>query len=975
MANENQRFSWPGWETVELIGRGSFGAVYKIQREVFDDIEKAALKVISIPQNAGDIDDMYSDGYDEESITSAFQSHLKSIVAEYSLMRKMNGCTNIVNCDDVRYVQHDDGVGWDIYIKMELLTPLTKALPAKVSEETVIKIAKDICTALELCKKHEIVHRDIKPQNIFVSDNGDYKLGDFGIAKTVEKTMGGTKIGTYKYMAPEVYNNQPYGSAADIYSLGLVLYWALNDRRMPFLPLPPEKIKAGMDEEARHRRLSGEKLPAPTHGSKRLKEIVLKACAFDPKERYHTATEMLADLKKLEDGNLVVAPPTKAEPKPSVQSEPIDTSSLPEVVPFGTFDNGLDTASWDKPKDIKPVAQPASSDKASLNVQGDTKQPTVAPAQTTVTKTDTGAEKNSATNGAMNLHQNQQATILTPHVAEETTQREKGKRHIARGIIVFLILVIGACIINTCESVASGICGHELTWKLSNDGTLTISGTGQMTSFTTANQAPWYKHKNQITTVIVRNGVTSISNNAFFNYDNLTAVKLSGSVQEIGYGAFGECSSLTEATYDGTHSAWTRIEIESRNEALINAYYKSTGIDVNDNTGTADTEENQYSEWLLELPAGVSTENCLIEERLIYRSRTLETTSSTKNSQMDGWELYNTVDKAGEYGEWSNWSESKVTSTDSRQVQSELRYRYRDKQFSTSSTSTMSGWTLYDTSYSWGDYGAWSGWSTTVYSSSSSRQIESKTQYRYRDIWITQAYSDWGNWSSWSDTSESTSNLKKEETRTVWAYFYFLCPSCNAHVYGWGITCPTWAGGCGKAYVPESSWHAVWSTVSWNEANLKDYYGTGKYYTYINGELVYKWTSGGNKNQYRYATRTLYDVVNYGSWSGYSDTVYTASSSRDVSSRVVYRYRDRSQIATYHFWKWGTYSNWSTEKISASGARDVDTKTFYRYRDKISSTTYYFRRWGEWTEYTTTPIYDTDTIQVETVKQYRYKLK
>ncbi|MCI6434026.1 MAG: protein kinase [Clostridiales bacterium] len=294
-----QIVTWPGWETVRLIGRGSFGAVYEIQRTLFGEVEKAALKVVTIPQNASDIEELRSDGFDEESITDSFKNHLKSIVSEYTLMRKMNGCTNIVNCDDVRYVQHEDGIGWDIYIKMELLTPLAKTLPDEISEDTVIKIATDLCSALELCEKFGIIHRDIKPQNIFVSDNGDYKLGDFGIAKTAEKTMSGTKIGTYKYMAPEVYNNRPYGSAADLYSLGLVLYWLLNERRMPFLPLPPAKLSAGMDEAARARRLAGEPIPAPKNGSEGLKQIILKACAYDPKERYPDAKKMKEALNKL----------------------------------------------------------------------------------------------------------------------------------------------------------------------------------------------------------------------------------------------------------------------------------------------------------------------------------------------------------------------------------------------------------------------------------------------------------------------------------------------------------------------------------------------------------------------------------------------------------------------------------------------------------------------------------------------------
>ena len=295
----DNRELWPGWETVRLIGRGNFGAVYEIERNILGTTERAALKVISIPQHENDIEEMYSNGYDEESITSTFKYHLKSIVEEYSMMRKMSECLHIVSCDDVRFVQHDDGIGWDIFIKMELLTPLTKALPVQVSEETVLKVAKDLCSALDACKQYNIVHRDIKPQNIFRSPSGNYKLGDFGIAKTVEKTMGGTKIGTYSYMAPEVYNNKPYGSGADIYSLGLVLYWLLNERRLPFLPLPPAKMRMGMDEEARKRRLSGEQFAEPKHGSGELKAIVMKACADNVEDRYTSASEMLADLNRI----------------------------------------------------------------------------------------------------------------------------------------------------------------------------------------------------------------------------------------------------------------------------------------------------------------------------------------------------------------------------------------------------------------------------------------------------------------------------------------------------------------------------------------------------------------------------------------------------------------------------------------------------------------------------------------------------
>lgn len=301
MATENREL-WPGWETVRLLGRGSFGAVYEIQRSFFSHTEKAALKIISIPQDEADIQEMYRDGYNQESVVRHYESCLRNIVKEYALMTEIKGHTNIVYCDDLKYVQHENGIGWDIYIKMELLRPLTDVLGDTVDEYTVARIGRDICSALALCRERNIVHRDVKPQNIFVSQDGNYKLGDFGIARTIEQTTCGAKTGTYKFMAPEVYNLQPYGSRADIYSLGLTLYWLLNERRMPFWPPPPEIPTLSEVEAALYHRFSGEQIPPPAHGSAELKHIVLKACAFDPKDRYKSAVEMREALDSLLQG-------------------------------------------------------------------------------------------------------------------------------------------------------------------------------------------------------------------------------------------------------------------------------------------------------------------------------------------------------------------------------------------------------------------------------------------------------------------------------------------------------------------------------------------------------------------------------------------------------------------------------------------------------------------------------------------------
>ena len=337
MANKEQYPGWPGWQTVRLIGRGSFGSVYEIERDVVGDgdVEKAALKHISIPQSDSEIDELRSEGLDNASITETFREQVKEIANEYRLMKKLNDCPYVVSCDDVRIVQHEEDLGWDIFIRMELLTPLLKLLgdTPDFPEEQIVRLGTDLCRALAYCHKRKIIHRDIKPQNIFVSSEGIYKLGDFGIARVKAGSSTGTgKIGTYDYMAPEVFHAEHYGTSADIYSLGMVLYWLLNRRRNPFQSLDKLRLSLEDKQEARKLRFSGEEIPAPAHGSAELKRIVLKACAYDPKDRYRSAEEMLRDLEALSTPSVPRRSTPPAEPA-IPQPDPIEPEK-PEL-PYG----------------------------------------------------------------------------------------------------------------------------------------------------------------------------------------------------------------------------------------------------------------------------------------------------------------------------------------------------------------------------------------------------------------------------------------------------------------------------------------------------------------------------------------------------------------------------------------------------------------------------------------------------------------
>lgn len=381
----------------------------------------------------------------------------------------------------------------------------------------------------------------------------------------------------------------------------------------------------------------------------------------------------------------------------------------------------------------------------------------------------------------------------------------------------------------------------------------------------------------------------------------------------------------------------------------------------------------EWSDWVEELPAYVNETDFEIKEDILYSSQNIEITSSTETDTMEGWELFDTVESDGEFGPWSEWSDIPVESTPTRMVQTETRYRYQDRETTTSASPSLDGWTLYDTTYKWGNFGAPSEWSENPVTASDSREVKTKQQYQYRDKWTEQVVTGWETPGEWTFDRQATSDQIKEESRTVYGYCYFECPYCGAHMHGWG-QCWTWAGGCGAA-TTDGNWHEIWSEIPWDQAGLQDWHGTGKYYTEINGERVFKWPEGGSRTQYRYAKQAVQTVSHEGSWSDWEDTPYTASSTREVRTRTMYSYTEREQIPTYHFYRWGNLSGWSKNEVSATDDRRVESKVVYRYCDQVTEKTYYFSRLTEWSDFTDEEVISSDRVNVKTKKVYSYKSK
>lgn len=298
--------TWPKWKIVRLIGEGSFGKVFEIYRNEFGIEEHSALKVVSIPRSDSEVQALKNDGMTDSDTAEYFRGIVSDFVQEIQLMSQLKGSSNVVAYEDFAVVEKADSVGYEILIRMELLTGLPKYLREnRFRVIDVIRLGIDMCRALEVCRELNIVHRDIKPDNIFVSATGSYKLGDFGVARTIEKTMAGlSRKGTYSYMAPEIYNGQEYGFEADIYSLGIVLYKMLNNNRDPFLPLYPAPIKYSDKTEAMVKRIQGLPLPKPTNADEKLTQVILKACAHKIEDRYSHPKELRFDLEAIAAGYL-----------------------------------------------------------------------------------------------------------------------------------------------------------------------------------------------------------------------------------------------------------------------------------------------------------------------------------------------------------------------------------------------------------------------------------------------------------------------------------------------------------------------------------------------------------------------------------------------------------------------------------------------------------------------------------------------
>ena len=261
------------YEIIEQVGNGGMATVYRAKDRVLN--RDVAVKVLK--------DEFTTDS----DFIKRFNTEAQSAAALSAV--------NIVSIYDVGHEEENNLY----YIVMELIKGKTlKEIIVKdgaISWKWAVNIAIQIADALEEAHSHGIVHRDIKPHNIIITEDGVAKVTDFGIAKAVSNstmTAFGTTIGSVHYFSPEQAKGSITDAKSDLYSLGVVMYEMLTGK-VPFDADTPVSVALKhMQEEAKEPIEENPDIPQAVN------DIVVKAMKKDPSERYQSATEVLADLGK-----------------------------------------------------------------------------------------------------------------------------------------------------------------------------------------------------------------------------------------------------------------------------------------------------------------------------------------------------------------------------------------------------------------------------------------------------------------------------------------------------------------------------------------------------------------------------------------------------------------------------------------------------------------------------------------------------
>ncbi len=304
-------------QLVEPLTSRSGVSVYTVRSERSGQLY--VLKHISIPENQNQVEALILTGAAADR--DAAQAYYEQVVTDYKEELEQleslsaSECLSCFRSYEIK--PKEDEVGFDIYLLADHRITLENHLANSViSHADAVGLAIDLCNALIDLRDAGLIHRDVKPANIYRNGQGHFTLGDLGIAKLDGlKYCSMPELMISPYSAPELFELMAsVNETVDLYSVGLILYRVYNGGHAPF---EDEKTSAkGADKL----RITGQELPAPMFADYEVAEIIRKACAFKPEDRYQTPQEMkqafVDYMMRNQVGDEPITPPIVADDVP-----------------------------------------------------------------------------------------------------------------------------------------------------------------------------------------------------------------------------------------------------------------------------------------------------------------------------------------------------------------------------------------------------------------------------------------------------------------------------------------------------------------------------------------------------------------------------------------------------------------------------------------------------------------------------------
>lgn len=289
-----------------------------------DSDERYIVKAISIPASQVQLEALLLTGAypDADAAAAYFRERTEEIRDEVEILNKLAAQRGFLPYDDHQIVPMEEGVGYEIY----MISPYKPTLERKLKRSpmthlSAVNMGIDLCAALAVCREAGYLYVDLKPGNIFLTGPQEFYLGDLGFVSTRSLKFASLPD-RYRsaYTPPEVADAYAtLNTTMDIYALGLVLYQVYNNGQLPFDSEQSRK-------ELMQKLAAGESLPAPAYADYEMAEIILKACAYSPEDRWQTPAEMghalISYMQRNGANDEPIVPPVVEIPEPEEPEEP-----------------------------------------------------------------------------------------------------------------------------------------------------------------------------------------------------------------------------------------------------------------------------------------------------------------------------------------------------------------------------------------------------------------------------------------------------------------------------------------------------------------------------------------------------------------------------------------------------------------------------------------------------------------------------